>query len=40
VRPWRVAYAIKGDSVLVLAVVDGRRDFRAWLTGRPAAELD
>jgi addiction module RelE/StbE family toxin len=35
VRPWRIVYAIEGESVLVLAVVDGRRDFRAWLAGRP-----
>jgi toxin ParE1/3/4 len=40
VRPWRIVYAVDGDSVLVLAVVDGRRDFRAWLAGRPAAERD
>jgi toxin ParE1/3/4 len=39
VRPWRIVYAIEADLVLVLAVVDGRRDFRAWLAGRSAADL-
>jgi len=36
-RPWRIVYTIEGDTVLVLAVVDGRRDFRAWLAGRSNA---
>lgn len=40
VRPWRIVYAVEGESVLVLAVVDGRRDFRAWLARRPAASRD
>lgn len=39
VRPWRIVYAIEGDMVLVLAIVDGRRDFRGWLTGRSTADL-
>jgi len=37
-RPWRIVYAIDGDTVLVLAVVDGRRDFRAWLSGRSTSD--
>jgi len=39
VRPWRIVFAIEGDAVLVLAVVDGRRDFRAWLARRSAVDL-
>jgi toxin ParE1/3/4 len=39
VRPWRIVYAIEGDVVLVLAIVDGRRDFRGWLAGRSPADL-
>jgi len=39
VRPWRMVYAIEGATVLVLAVVDSRRDFRAWLAGRSSADL-
>ena len=31
VRPWRMVYAIEGGQVLVLAVVDNRRDMTAWL---------
>jgi toxin ParE1/3/4 len=38
VRPWRIVYALEGSTVLVLAVVDGRRDFVAWLAGRAGAE--
>lgn len=32
VRPWRIVYAIEEDMVTVLGVVDGRRDFLAWLS--------
>ena len=39
VRPWRVIYSIDGDTVLVLAVVDARRDFRAWLSRRSIRDL-
>lgn len=39
VRPWRIVYTIEADLVLALAVVDGRRDLRAWLAGRSAADL-
>jgi toxin ParE1/3/4 len=39
VRPWRIVFAIEGDAVLVLAVVDGRRDFRAWLARRSPIDL-
>jgi plasmid stabilization system protein ParE len=31
IRPWRMVYAIECDRVLVLAVVDSRRDMTAWL---------
>jgi toxin ParE1/3/4 len=34
VRPWRIVFAVEANTVLVLAVVDGRRDFVAWLSGR------
>jgi toxin ParE1/3/4 len=39
VPPWRMIYAIDGDSVIVLALVDARRDFRMWLAGRSAVDL-
>lgn len=39
VRPWRIVFAIEGDTVLVLAVIDGRRDFCAWLARRSAVDL-
>jgi plasmid stabilization system protein ParE len=39
VRPWRIVFAIEGDSVLVLAVVDGRCDFRSWLARRSPVDL-
>jgi plasmid stabilization system protein ParE len=39
VRPWRIVYAIEGDTVVVLAVVDARRDFRSWLMGRSVVDL-
>jgi hypothetical protein len=32
-------YAIDGDMVLVLAVVDACWDFRMWLAGRSVADL-
>jgi addiction module RelE/StbE family toxin len=34
VRPWRLIYAVQDDHVMVLAVVDSRRDFLAWLSNR------
>lgn len=33
-RPWRIVYRIEGDAVLVLAVLDGRRDLRSLLLER------
>lgn len=39
VRPRRIVFAIQGSTVHVLAVVDGRRDFRAWLDRRSAVDL-
>lgn len=39
VRPWRIVFAIEGDAVFVLGVVDGRRDFRAWLARRSHVDL-
>ena len=30
-RPWRVIYVVEEGTVLVIAIVDGRRDFVAWL---------
>lgn len=39
VRPWRIVFAIDGGTVLVLAVVDGRRDFQAWLARRSNVDL-
>lgn len=32
--PWRLIYALNADTVLVVAVVDCRRDIEAWLTQR------
>jgi toxin ParE1/3/4 len=34
VRPWRLIYAIQDGQVMVVALVDSRRDFLAWLAGR------
>ncbi len=34
IAPWRLIYAVNGDLVLVVAVVDCRRDIDAWLTQR------
>ena len=34
VRPWRLIYAVRDDRVTVIALVDGRRDFVAWLAAR------
>jgi plasmid stabilization system protein ParE len=31
VRPWRIMYAIEGDTVFIVGVVDSRRDVHAWL---------
>ena len=33
-RPWRIVYRIESESVLVLAVLDGRRDLRSLLLER------
>ncbi len=33
-RPWRIVYRIETESVLVLAVLDGRRDLRSLLLER------
>jgi toxin ParE1/3/4 len=33
-RPWRILYRIDGDTVLVLAVLDGRRELRSLLLER------
>ena len=33
-RPWRIVYRIEADRVLVLAVLDGRRDLRSLLLKR------
>jgi toxin ParE1/3/4 len=30
-RPWRVIYVVEEGTVLVIAIVDCRRDFVAWL---------
>lgn len=35
IAPWRLIYAVNADAVLVVAVVDCRRDIDAWLTQRP-----
>lgn len=34
VRPWRLIYAVHEGHVMVIALVDGRRDFLAWLAAR------
>jgi toxin ParE1/3/4 len=34
VRPWRLVYAVHERHVMVIALVDSRRDFLAWLAGR------
>jgi len=33
-RPWRILYRVQGDRVLVLAVLDGRRNLTALLLER------
>ncbi len=33
-RPWRIVYRIEADQVLVMAVLDGRRDLRSLLLER------
>jgi len=33
-RPWRIIYRIEPDQVVVLAVLDGRRDLRSLLLER------
>jgi toxin ParE1/3/4 len=33
-RPWRVVYRIEAEAVLVMAVLDGRRDLRSVLLER------
>ncbi len=33
-RPWRIVYRIEPDSVMVLAVLDGRRDLESLLLDR------
>jgi plasmid stabilization system protein ParE len=33
-RPWRVVYRMEPDSVMVLAVLDGRRDLESLLLER------
>ncbi len=30
-RPWRMIYVVEGGAVLVIAIVDCRRDFVVWL---------
>ena len=34
VRPWRIIYAVDERHVMVIALVDSRRDFLAWLAAR------
>jgi hypothetical protein len=34
VRPWRLIYALHDGHVMVIALVDSRRDFLAWLAAR------
>lgn len=34
IGPWRLIYALNIETVLVVAVVDCRRDIDAWLTQR------
>ena len=33
-RPWRIIYRVEPDSVMVLAVLDGRRDLESLLLDR------
>ena len=33
-RPWRILYRIEADQVLVMAVLDGRRELRSLLLER------
>jgi plasmid stabilization system protein ParE len=33
-RPWRIVYRLEPDSVMVLAVLDGRRDLESLLLDR------
>jgi addiction module RelE/StbE family toxin len=33
-RPWRLVYRIEPDAVLIMAVLDGRRDLRSVLLER------
>ena len=33
-RPWRIIYRIEADQVLVMAVLDGRRELRSLLLER------
>jgi toxin ParE1/3/4 len=39
VKPWRIVYAVEDNKLLVLAVVDGRRDFVAWLARQAGTDL-
>lgn len=32
--PWRIVYAVEDDRVLVMGIVDGRRDVAAFLEER------
>jgi addiction module RelE/StbE family toxin len=34
VRPWRLIYAVHDGHVMVIALVDSRRDFLSWLAAR------
>jgi toxin ParE1/3/4 len=34
VRPWRLIYAVHDGHVMVVALVDSRRDFLSWLGAR------
>ena len=38
-RPWRIIYAVEDGIVLVIAIVDCRRDLVAWLARRLGDEL-
>ncbi|MBS0462560.1 MAG: type II toxin-antitoxin system RelE/ParE family toxin [Proteobacteria bacterium] len=37
--PWRILYAIDGATVLVVAVVDSRRNIDAWFAQRFASDF-
>lgn len=39
-EPWRIMYAVRGDKVMVVAVVDSRRDVGIWLAQRFGVSLD